>query len=547
MTELSKYGAQTNYRVPPESTGARIAHFEHWYFHVEGLVSTVGAANSTFELGTTGIYGVVHGVSNFGSGHRLLVTANEDSDLQGFQMGENCTITSPLGIEQVTILREWSAVYLTETALVDAESPNNHLKIDPLGAASVRFTEGEPQFDAYGLIRMIEPTTLMDHTFRYTANTSNWQLKTTGTGSLTHLPNQSSIALDIGTGATDSASYTTNRHHRYSPGIAHLLTMSVQLGDTGKTGCIRRWGIHTEEDGMFFELDGTTLNVVVRSKSTGTIVENRVPQAQWSHDRADGEGGELNVSLFNLDVSKQNVYWIDFQWHGAGISRFGTFLPSGKRIILHQVEHANTSAVPYMATATLPIRVSARNSELSASPSRIKLTSCGLFKEGANTLDSVNNNAVVRSYNRDFGAVNDGFTCVGALRAAGLNNGQPNRKAVVPTKLHYYCSSPSAYQVIIRAGTLLDGTETWEPATIVATSAEITENYTVLFEGLEVGSTYFNAGANSFEVADSFNSLGNNLIAMADASPGIIYTVWVKLLTPAATGNFQLSLAWVEV
>ncbi len=548
MTDhLTKYGSQTNYRVPPESTGARIAHFEHWYFYIEGLVSIVGAANSTFELGTSGIHGVVHGISTYAGGHRLLVTAHEDSDLDGFIMGENCTLTSPSGVVQVTILREWNAVYLTETALVDAESPNHHLKIDGLGAASVRFTEGEPQFDAYGLIRMVEPQRLMDHTFRYSASNDQWQLKTTGTAALLHLPEQSSVALDIGTAATDSASYTTNRYHRYSPGVAHLLTMSVQLGDTGKAGCIRRWGYYNEQNGMFFELNGLDLNVVIRSDATGSIVEARIPQSLWSHDRVDGEGGELNQSLLNIDVSKQNVYWIDYQWHGAGITRFGTFLPSGKRIILHTVEHSNMASTPYMGTGTLPIRISCKNSALSASPSRIKLTSCSLFKEGPPTPDALNNNAVSRSYNRAAGTVGDSFVCVGAFRAAALINGQENRKAVCPRLLNYFCSSPSAYQIIIRGGTVLDGTETWAPATIVPTAAEVSTNPTVLFEGLEAGSIYFNAGANTQEVSDSFNSLSNNLTTMADGTPGIIYTLWVKLLTPAATGNFSFSLNWLEI
>ena len=54
-----------------------------------------------------------------------------------------------------------------------------------------------------------------------------------------------------------------------------------------------------------------------------------------------------------LDLSKNNQYWIDFQWHGSGRVRFGTF-HNGARVIMHEFYYNNRNVLPMNQTISLP-------------------------------------------------------------------------------------------------------------------------------------------------------------------------------------------------
>jgi hypothetical protein len=547
MVELTKYGAQTNYRVPPQSTGARIAHYEHWYFKVTGL-SGEFKLPASYNLTAAGIFGSVHSLEAFEGGHRLLVTASNDSPLDGFIIDDVFTLTHAGG-EETGQLKAYDAVYLASTGIVDAHQPDHHLAIDQLGAAAVRFTEGEPQFDSYGLMRMVEPTRIVDYNFRFSTLSDQFQQKITGTGSLTHIPSISSIALDVGTAAGDSITYTSNRFHKYTPGVSSLVTMSVSCGDSGKANCKRRWGYFANQNGVFFELDGVNLSCVLRSNTTGSIVEQRITQVNWSHDRADGRGGATNRSQLDLDVTKHNVYWIDFQWHGAGVVRFGTYAPSGKRIILHVFENANKNIGPYMLSASLPVKWEVCNAGVTASPSRMNVVACALFKEGKVAPDHENNNAKVRSWTHPSAiTITNAPTFVAAFRAKSQVDGTNNRRFIVPKTLHYM-SVDQPVMVRIYAGTVLTGTETWNPASMDSGAEVAIDGAIPVAEaiGLQVGMIFINKGATAQQVSQSFNSLGNVLHTLSDGTAGVIYSLWVQTLDPAHTTTFYSGLDWVEV
>jgi hypothetical protein len=109
----------------------------------------------------------------------------------------------------------------------------------------------------------------------------------------------------------------------------------------------KRTGYFDDRDGIYFEQVGSpssnatnagTLNWVVRSYVTGAALETtkRIPQSQWNIDRCDGTG----KSGFNLDISKVQLIFIDFQWLGVGRMRFGTVL-SGQTVYFLDYTAAN--------------------------------------------------------------------------------------------------------------------------------------------------------------------------------------------------------------
>ena len=128
--------------------------------------------------------------------------------------------------------------------------------------------------------------------------------------------------------------------------------MTCVCGDSGKTGNDRRWGIYDDNDGMYFELSGTTLSTGVRTSTSGSPVDTIVAQSSWNGDKLDGTG----LSGVTIDITKVQLWWIDYQWLGSGHARFGIYGEDGARIVAHTVNNSNVITLPFTQTGTLPLR-----------------------------------------------------------------------------------------------------------------------------------------------------------------------------------------------
>jgi hypothetical protein len=68
-------------------------------------------------------------------------------------------------------------------------------------------------------------------------------------------------------------------------------------------------------------------------------------------DKCDGTG----VSGFNLDITKTQIIFIDFQWLGVGRVRCG-FVHNGKTVVAHEFYNSNVLETVYMSNPNLPVR-----------------------------------------------------------------------------------------------------------------------------------------------------------------------------------------------
>lgn len=93
---------------------------------------------------------------------------------------------------------------------------------------------------------------------------------------------------------------------------------------------------------------GATADFVICSRT----VDIKVPQSQWNIDKCDGTG----PSGFNLDLSKMQMFYIDFSWYGAGFVRWGFRGPTGDIIYCHKAPNNNVNTEAYMRSGNLPAR-----------------------------------------------------------------------------------------------------------------------------------------------------------------------------------------------
>jgi hypothetical protein len=81
-------------------------------------------------------------------------------------------------------------------------------------------------------------------------------------------------------------------------------------------------------------------------------VDLRFPQSQWNIDRCDGTG----ASLYNLDLTKMQMFYADFTWYGAGAIRFGFKNNRGEVIYCHRIVNNNNNTEAYMRSGNVPAR-----------------------------------------------------------------------------------------------------------------------------------------------------------------------------------------------
>lgn len=226
---------------------------------------------------------------------------------------------------------------------------------------------------AFGELRVASNYTLADLINKYEIDTNEFSTSTATGGTVTHVANQSAINLAVTGSNGSTARLRTNTFYRYQAGKGLLIKQTVYHADTGQSNQVRRWGFFDDNDGIFWQLSGTTFSVVKRSSTSGAPVEVTVAQASFNNDILNGSG----ASGINLDLTKGNIFEIKLQWLGVGSVQFFV-----NGYLVHTMSHANTLAVPYMKTAQLPIGFDVINTGVSTGSSMTSICSSVIAEGG---------------------------------------------------------------------------------------------------------------------------------------------------------------------
>lgn len=100
-------------------------------------------------------------------------------------------------------------------------------------------------------------------------DTAMWTA-TLGTGG-TAVTTTGQLELSTGTTANNATSITSVTLARFSGLAPNKVRIPLSIPDGGTANNIRQWGMAITTDGVYFELSGTTLNLVTRNNSVDTI------------------------------------------------------------------------------------------------------------------------------------------------------------------------------------------------------------------------------------------------------------------------------------
>jgi hypothetical protein len=227
--------------------------------------------------------------------------------------------------------------------------------------------------DAFGRLRVSNPFTLFDSQNRYIDGDQFSNITATG-GNVVYVANESSFNLNVSAASGSSVIRQSKTVQAYQPGKS-LLIMNTFAMATLKANLTQRVGYFTADNGIYFEAVGTTLNLVIRSSTTGSVVEERIPQASWN--------GNTLLSGTVLDPTLTQIFWCDVEWLGVGNVRTG-FVINGEFIVCHTFQHANQpgNTTVYMTTATLNPRYEITNTGATSGVSTMKQICSTVISEG---------------------------------------------------------------------------------------------------------------------------------------------------------------------
>ena len=237
---------------------------------------------------------------------------------------------------------------------------------------------GVPIFTTTNRLKTSPYETIFFDTFQYSKEDDVWEDGVTGNATCAHNPNTSNVIMEVGSNAGDKIIRQTKRVMRYTPGRSSLLAFAIRL-DTPQPGVRRRFGLFDENNGVFFEDNGGIYSCVIRSSTSGSVVENRVVREDWNGDKLDGNG----YSQIIADSTKQQLVLFDYEWYGAGQVKVRWAI-DGEIHTIHTFSHANVIDNVWCQTPFLPIRCELENvTGETAGPHYLYQGSNSLSQEGA--------------------------------------------------------------------------------------------------------------------------------------------------------------------
>ncbi len=247
-------------------------------------------------------------------------------------------------------------------------------------------SEDGPTADAFGRMRVASPQTIFDSKLLYDAAPLLWDdVELSGGGTATNFSTDTaSSVLSVSANTAGVRIRQTFRRMNYQPGKCQQIIMTGNLRlSGGGPGITSAFGIFDNDNGIFLKDNQGTVEVVLRSNTSGSPVDRIVPQSEWNKDTMGGNG----PSGVRLDFTKSQLVMIDYAWLGVGRVRIGVVI-KGCLIYFHEFDNSNTLDLSYMSTPDLPLRYLIIN-DGTGQASSMRHMCCTVISEGGRSPSGV--------------------------------------------------------------------------------------------------------------------------------------------------------------
>jgi hypothetical protein len=431
------------------------------------------------------------------------------------------------------------------TTVNSAENPIN---VSAAITGTITSTVVDGAADAFGRLRVSEAFTLGDYKHTYGID-PNFRDTLFNGATVTHSTNQACARLATTSNVSSKAIHQTKMYHNYMPGKSQLIKSTINFY-SATSNVTKRTGYYDDLNGIYFEQIGTgELAFVIRTDTSGTASSaRRAIQSSWNKDKCDGTG----ASGFNLDITKTQIFWIDFQWLGVGRVRCG-FVYNGQMIVAHEFYNSNNLPVVYMSNPNLPIRCEILNTGTTAGGYFDQICST-VVSEGGYTESGIDF-SIDSGQTSQSVTVANGVHPIVAIRLKNTFRGYPNRVIVRSGNINVYGEDYPAYWSLIKLSGLSAITlsnATWTSAN-ADSAVEYSLNATAFtggdrLDGGIVGTSSpggSSKGTGTAPVNQPSNAKKNFIAQNQDSTDSEIYVVCAKAI--GGTANLWIDFQWREI
>ena len=306
------------------------------------------------------------------------------------------------------------------------------------------YDKNDTAMDAWGRPKVYLDHSILHGVFTYDVPNSLWIIKENGTELLDNSTSTrvkstgGRLVIDSGTILNECGCLHSRTNPRYQPNRGHLFSTAIGLPNPTADG-VREFGLFNSENGVFFRLKKDGLYAVIRSDSIETKEEL------------------INIP-FSIDLSKGNVYDIQFQWRGVGDYNFFIENPEiGKIVLVHKISFINR----------LDEQLSIQNPAIPVGFKSIFKTDFVSFWLGCFDVTSEGGGKIFSKYNQQGSNINGTSVSNGkmysilALKFNKTFNGKLNTRDSVLRRIITSAKDENKYKVIVtRDESTFDGT-TW--------------------------------------------------------------------------------------
>jgi hypothetical protein len=382
--------------------------------------------------------------------------------------------------------------------------------------------------DAFQRLRVSDPYTIFDSKQLYDTGSLVWATKTIGNATASFVTNNAGVLM-VSSGSNTAVIRQTKKRHVYQPGKSQLIITTGNFSGSS-AGVIKRMGYFDGNNGVGFMVSGSSFGTFIRTNTSGTPVTTFVSQSAWNLDKYDGTG----VSGKSINISKSQIYFMDFEWLGVGRVRYGIF-QGGIPTYVHQITNANVLDSVYMSTPNLPIRYELINS---GSTTASMFHICSTVSSEGGLVQNGSIRGVSNTTNLGYTAGNQYGSIAIRLKSGSLDGN------VIPLNSN---SSQTAAASIYEVALLLNpsGSLPWVwqdiPNSIVQFATASSNAYTIAIEGTKISSDFGQATTANAANFDPTLAIGSDVDGVQD-----ILVLAVRAVS-GNPSNFNSSLNWREL
>ena len=234
-------------------------------------------------------------------------------------------------------------------------------------------------FDSFGTLRVGQQLNQIDIPFFRDTVANLTTVTVTGTGGTSTVSGAGVISTGAGVTSSAKAVSITNIAYRGGSEIYAYFTASFTTPTSAAS--FQRIGLYDTNNGFFIGYEGTTFKATVRDAA----VDTGVAKAAFNLDTLTGAAGSKFTRLGvpeAINLAYLNVYRVRLGWLGAAPIEFEVLSPDGQWVIFHRILYPNSSAIPSIDTADLPMTMHV--SKTASDATDVRLTS-GCWAAGTTT------------------------------------------------------------------------------------------------------------------------------------------------------------------